>query len=175
MKEEQGFAVWITGIPSSGKSSITRELVVKLKAQGIATAVFESDQMRRILTPAPSYSTDERDRFYGILARIGQVMTQQRINVIFDATANKRLYRDLARELIPRYIEAYLQCPLELCMQRDPKGIYRSAQEGQTAFVPGLQVPYEPPLHPEITLDCRQAPAMNADSLVSLLRFRKYI
>jgi adenylylsulfate kinase len=175
MKEQQGFALWITGIPSSGKSSITRELAAKLKTRGVATAVLESDQMRRILTPEPTYAVEERDRFYETIARIGHLMTQQGISIIFDATAHKRLYRDRARKLISRFLEAYLLCPLELCMQRDSKGIYRSAEEGASASVPGLQVPYEPPLHPEITLDCRQAPAENAGALESFLRSRKYI
>lgn len=169
MNREQGFAIWITGLPSSGKSSTARELIVKLKAEGCPAVVLESDALRALLTPDPSYASADRDRFYELLARIGLLLTQQGVNVIFDATANLRRYRDRARELIPRFIEAYVDCTLDLCMGRDPKGIYRRAREGKAAYVPGLQAPYEPPFHADVTLDCRNAPALNAELLVARL------
>ena len=70
--------------------------------------------------------------------------------MIFDATANLRRYRDHAREQIPRFLEIYVECPLEVCMSRDPKGIYRAGREGTAKIVPGLQDTYEPPLDPDI-------------------------
>jgi adenylylsulfate kinase len=170
MNKQQGFAVWITGIPSSGKSSITRELVKKLHGLGVPVVVLESDEMRRILTPEASYSQDERDRFYRTLAFIGEVITRNGINVIYDATANKRAYRDQARALIPEFIEAYVRCPLEICMQRDPKGVYRRATAGAAATVPGIQSPYEPPVNPEITLDGQTPPDLSADAIFSRLK-----
>jgi adenylylsulfate kinase len=170
MNKQQGFAVWITGIPSSGKSSITRELVKKLHALSVPVVVLESDEMRRILTPEASYSQDERDRFYRTLAFIGEVITRNGINVIYDATANKRAYRDQARMLIPSFIEAYVRCPLEICMQRDPKGIYSRATTGAATTVPGIQSPYEPPMNPEITLDGQAPPNLSADAIFAQLK-----
>jgi adenylylsulfate kinase len=73
--------------------------------------------------------------------------------VIFDATANRRAYRDFARSLIPCFIEVAVECPLELAMQRDYKGTYRRGQHGETSTVPGLQDPYEAPLNPEVKID----------------------
>lgn len=166
MSAQHGFAIWITGIPASGKTSITRELVKKLKARQISVVVLESDEMRKILTPEPTYSPEERDRFYRTLALLGEMITRNNVNVIFDATANKRAFRDKARALIPNFIEAYVQCPLEVCMKRDPKGIYQSAAAGKTATVPGLQASYEPPLHAEITLDGQLPADENADAIV---------
>ena len=90
--------------------------------------------------------------------------------MIFDATANKRAYRDYARALIPRFVEVYVTCPLEICMQRDPKGIYGSAVAGKTSTVPGIQAAYEPPLNPEIMLDGRNPPEAGADAVVDLLK-----
>jgi adenylylsulfate kinase len=165
MSRQQGFAIWLTGLPASGKSSITRELVTLLRARGVAAVVLESDAMRKILTPDPTYSEEERDLFYSNLALVGELITRSGANVIFDATANKREYRDRARRLIAKFIEVYVACPLEVCTKRDPKGIYARAALGKTTTVPGLQAAYEPPLQPDLTLD-GQAPAGTGAVLV---------
>jgi len=170
MNTEQGFAIWITGIPASGKSSITRELVKKLAIRGVSVVVLESDEMRKILTPVPTYGQEERDAFYRALALIGALITRSGVPVIFDATANKRAYRQYARTLIPRFVEAYVTCPLEICMQRDPKGIYGRAVAGKTSTVPGIQTTYEPPHKPDITLDGRNPPEAAADAVVDILK-----
>jgi adenylylsulfate kinase len=159
----------MTGLPASGKSSITRELVVKLATRGIPVVKLESDEMRMILTPEPTYSPLERDVFYRSLAMIGVLITRSGVPVLFDATANKRSYREYARNRIPRFLEAYVTCPLEVCMQRDPKGIYRRAAAGEAITVPGIQASYEPPLHPEITLDGRNPPERSADAVMDCL------
>jgi adenylylsulfate kinase len=169
MNTEQGFAVWITGIPASGKSSITRELVKKLALRGISIVVLESDEMRKILTPVPTYDMKERDAFYRALALIGGLITRSGVPVIFDATANKRAYREYARTLIPRFVEAYVECPLEICMKRDTKGIYGRALAGRTDTVPGIQVPYEPPHNPDITLNGLNPPAASAEAVIDTL------
>ena len=166
MSPTQGFAVWITGLPASGKSSITRELVKKLDARGVRVVVLESDEMRKILTPEPTYSEKEREYFYRALVLIGEMITRNGMNVIFDATANQRAYRDRARSLIQKFVEVYVDCPLEVCMKRDPKGIYRSAASGKAATVPGMQASYEPPLQPEVTLNCQDPPEVGADLIV---------
>lgn len=170
MSTGQGFAIWITGIPASGKSSLTRELVKKLLNRGISVVVLESDEMRTILTPVPTYDQKERDAFYRALALIGGVITRSGVPVIFDATANKRAYREYARTLIPRFVEVYVVCPLEICMKRDPKGIYDRAVKGKTNTVPGVQAIYEPPHNPDITLDGRNPPEASADAVLDLLQ-----
>lgn len=70
--------------------------------------------------------------------------------MIFDATANRRSYRDAARRQIPKFLEVYVECPLETCIARDPKKIYRRVSDGAVTHVPGAQVEYEPPLAPEV-------------------------
>jgi adenylylsulfate kinase len=120
--------------------------------------VLESDAVRRVLTPDPTYSRMERDLFYRALAFIGARLVARGVTVIFDATANRRSYRDYARSLIPRFIEVAVECPLELCMQRDGKGTYQRGQRGESSTVPGLQEPYEAPLHPEVRIDTAHIP-----------------
>lgn len=166
----QGFGVWLTGRPASGKSSIARELTKELKQRKIPVVVLESDEMRSILTPVPAYTEQERDEFYRALALIGVLITRNGINVIFDATANKRAYREQARKLIERFAEIYVECPLAVCVERDPKGIYAMAAGGESATVPGVQTAYEEPLNPELVLDGQQPPAANAVKILEKLK-----
>ena len=175
MSPAQGFAVWVTGLPASGKSSITRELMKKLESEGVRVVVLESDEMRKILTTEPTYSETERKQFYRTLVLIGELITRSGINVIFDATANQRDYRDYARSLIPKFVEVYVVCPLEVCMKRDPKGIYGRAKSGKASTVPGIQVSYEPPLQPEVTLNCQDPPESGAKAIADKLKWLLYI
>jgi adenylylsulfate kinase len=156
------FAIWITGLPASGKSTIARGLKPQLEAAGLTVEVLESDEVRRVLTPEATYSQAERDLFYRALALMGAKLVAHGVTVIFDATATKRAYRDFARNLIPRFIEVAVECPLETCMQRDYKGTYQRGQRGESSTVPGLQEPYEAPLHPELTVNTTLLSAKDA-------------
>ncbi|MEM2117648.1 MAG: adenylyl-sulfate kinase [Candidatus Bathyarchaeia archaeon] len=159
---QNGWCVWITGLPGSGKSVTSEALLKFLNQNGIHAELLSSDALRRILTPKPTYSVEERDTVYATLVYIAKLLTQNGVNVVIDATGNLRRYRENAREQIPKFIEAYLECPLEVCMKREtkrgktyqaPKQIYAKALKGKAPTVPGIGQPYEPPLNPEITLD----------------------
>jgi adenylylsulfate kinase len=168
--------VWLTGLPASGKSAIARELVAALAAAGLEAEVLESDAVRKVITPAPTYFREERDLFYRALAFCGSRLVAHGVPVIFDATANRREYRNLARTLIPHFLEVAVMCPLEVCRQRDRKGTYRKAVEGKSATVPGLQESYDPPLSPEVTVDTsRISPEAAAARVVEALHARGYL
>ncbi len=131
-----------------------------LEKKGIKVRILQLDEIRRVLTPSPKYTDEERDIVYASLAYMAKLLTECGVNVFIDATANRRKYRDAARKIIPQFAEAFIRCPLEICMEREarrkavfsPKGIYKkSAQTGAT--VPGINVPYEEPLMPEIVID----------------------
>jgi adenylylsulfate kinase len=175
MSRQNGFAIWITGMPASGKSSVTRELVGMIAGHHLPFVVLESDVMRTILTPHATYEDSERDWFYQALASIGSIITLNGVNVIFDATANRRIYRERARVLIPRFVEVYIHCPLDVCIKRDPKGIYRNAAAGKASTVPGLQRAYEPPEMAELILDCRNSAEANAGIIIDALKQIRYI
>ncbi len=170
MHDQEGCAVWRTGLPASGKSTISRELSRRLRELGLPLVILESDRMRSILTPEPTYAEDERDRFYGQLMMIGQVIVASGINVIFDATANKRAYRDQARTHIARFAEIFVECPVFVCAARDPKGIYAAAGKSRTSTVPGFQVPYERPVRPEVVVDGRLSPEWNASLILEKVK-----
>jgi len=175
MNSQTAFAVWITGLPASGKSSITGELVIRLRSAGIHPAVLESDVMRPVLTPVPVYEDEDRDRFYRQLAEIGELLIRQGIPVIFDATANRRCYREYARIRIARFAEIFVECTVEMCKARDPKGIYAAVLHGNASNVPGVQAPYEPPVTPEVVVDCREPHSSSADRILAHLKKCRFI
>ena len=175
-KMQPGFAVWITGLPASGKSTLTAALAGALSIRGIRAAVLESDVLRRIFTPHPRYDEEEREVFYGAMAYVGRLLTEHGVSVIFDATANRRAYRDRARTQIPRFLEVYIDIPLAVCVARDPKGIYRKAREGAAATVPGIQAAYEPPLHQEVVVKGDQEAAeIGAERVMAKLIERGFL
>ncbi len=160
-----GWCVWLTGLPGSGKSVISRTLIRLLSERGIHAQLLSSDALRKVLTPNASYSIEERDVVYNTIAYIACLLSQNGVNVVIDATANLRPYRDKARDNIPCFIEAYLDCPMDVCMKREakrketfsaPREIYSKALEGKARTVPGIGQPYEPPLHPEVTVNTVQ-------------------
>ena len=156
------FAIWITGLPASGKSTIVSALTPQLEAMGLAVEVLESDEVRRVVTPIPTYAEEERDLFYRSLAFTGQKLVAHGVTVVFDATASRRVYRDFARSLIPRFIEVSVECPLTTCMERDKKGTYRKGQLGESLTVPGLQSLYEAPIDPDLRIDTTTTPSGDA-------------
>jgi adenylylsulfate kinase len=175
-RTRDAFAVWITGLPASGKSSVAAKLVDQLNARGTDVALLESDELRKILTPHPRYDPEERDVFYRQMGYIGVLLTQHGVPVIFDATANRRVYRDWARRQIPKFVEVYVECPLATCIARDPKGIYRRAREGAAETVPGLQAAYEVPEKPEVVLQGDQeTPEDAARRIIAKLVAMEYV
>jgi len=146
----KAFAVWLTGLPASGKSAIARALLRELQARNVGAAVLESDALRLMLTPRPRYDEAERDLFYAAMAHLGAFLVGRGVPVVFDATANRRAYRDAARKAIERFAEVFVDCPLEVCERRDPKGLYRRARQGGATTLPGPQAGYERPERPEV-------------------------
>lgn len=159
---QRGWCVWITGLPGSGKSTIAHSLLKMLEKQGVRAQIVSSDMLRKVITPRPTYSEDERDVVYGAIVFVSRLLTQNSVNVIIDATGNRRSYRDQARKQIPQFMEAYVRCPLDVCIKREserkeyayaPKDIYKKAFLKKSKTVPGLGAPYEEPLKPEVTVD----------------------
>ncbi len=162
LAKRKGWCVWVTGLPGSGKSTVANLLLEKLRAQNVHTQIVSIDVIRQYATPQPTYSEEERATAYGALVFTAKMLTENGVNVIIDATGNRRHFRDQARQAIPRFIEAYLDCSLEVCMHREekrkdthlaPTGIYKKAEEGEAPTVPGIGVPYEEPEDPEVKVD----------------------
>ncbi len=154
------WALWITGPPGSGKSTLARALAAALEARGEPVVVLELDALRKILTPSPTYTEAERNLVYHALVYLARLLTEAGVPVLIDATAHRRAWRELARAVLPAFAEVQLTCPIEVCRERErarpagraPPGIYAKAGR-PGATVPGVDVPYEPALAPEATVD----------------------
>jgi adenylylsulfate kinase len=173
------WAIWITGPPGSGKSSVARAAAALLRARGEPVTVLELDAIRKKITPDPRYTDAERDLVYRALAYMAATLVEAGVPVIVDATAHRRVWRDAARAAIPRFAEVQLLCPLEVCRERErtrprghaPGGIYaRAGRPGAT--VPGVDVPYEPALAADLTIDTTVADVATAAAMVAALAQR---
>ena len=167
------YVIWVTGMPGSGKSTIS----TALKERVSDAVVLRMDDLRRIVTPEPDYSEGERELVYRAIVYTARTLYGLGHNVIIDATANRRCWRELARQEIPDFIEVFAKCRVEVCIEREktrierhgaPKDIY--AKGGKGAPVPGVNVPYEEPEEPEIIIDTeKETPEEGAERIVKLI------
>lgn len=140
-----GVVVWFTGLPGSGKTTLAtrvREIVP-------AAILLDSDELRTALGFA-TYDAAGRDAFYRALGGLAALLAHQGFTVLVAATAPLRRHRDDARAIAPRFVEVAVATPLDICEQRDPKGLYRRARSGEATALPGVGADYEPPLAPEL-------------------------
>jgi adenylylsulfate kinase len=145
-----GAVIWLTGLPSSGKSTLARRLLPRLREGGHPVAVLDGDEVREALVPRPGYGAADRDWLYASLAKLAALLARQELVVIVAATANRRAYREQARALAPRFIEVYLEVAADVCRARDAKGLYARSARGAAPDLPGAGAEYEPPAAPEV-------------------------
>jgi len=146
-----GAVVWFTGLPSSGKSNLASRVNARLTAERIPCCTLDGDTVRALLQPPPGYSSEERDAFYRTLADLALELSRQGLVVLVPATAHRRIHRARARESAPRFIEVWMTAPLNECRERDAKGLYARFAAGQLHGIPGEDVSYEFPEHPDVT------------------------
>ena len=170
------WGLWITGRPGCGKSTVAQAAAARLAEAGTPVVHLELDAMRAVITPQPTYTELERDVVYRSLVFAAGALTVAGVPVIVDATAHRRIWRDLARALIPRFAEVQLDCPLGVAEARErtrspgaaPPAIYAGAAE-PGATVPGVNVPYERALAPELTIDTAVEDVSSAAARVATL------
>jgi adenylylsulfate kinase len=148
----EGVLVWITGLPSSGKSTFASRVTSLLQAAGRSAIVLDGDEVRAALVPTPGFDDAARDDFYATLAGLAALLVAQGATVLVPATANRRAYRDRARGRVRRFIEVWIDVPLEETSRRDAKGLYAAARgdRGASGNLPGVGAPYEAPLAPDV-------------------------
>ena len=165
-----GFALWLTGLPSSGKTTLAHALSGLLRERGIAVQILDSDELRCRLTPNPVYSAEERDWFYNTVTFLAELLTANGVNVLIAATASRRAFRQRARECIARFAEVYVACLPEVCRARDPKSLWERADRGEITSLPGVGAVYEAPRAPEATVDTdRHSPQAAAHHILRQL------
>ncbi len=137
--------VWMTGLPSAGKST----LATRLQQLLAGAIVLDGDEVRQAID-MHGYDPVARDSFYRVLARLAALVARQRVIAIVAATSPSRTHRAFAREVAPRFIEVFVDTPLAECARRDTKGLYAAARTGGVANLPGDGAAYECPTSPDV-------------------------
>lgn len=162
--DEQGTVIWFTGTPASGKSTIATIVENRLKEMGEPVENLDADEVRSNLSPNLGYTEEARDENTKRLAWMGQLLTKYGCNVVVAAVSPLREYRQRAREWAPKFVEIHVDCTLEECKNRDPKGLYARAEKGEIDDIAGWHMPYEEPQEPEVyvqTTECSAPEAAN--------------
>jgi adenylylsulfate kinase len=144
------FFLWFTGVPASGKSTIAKEVERMLEERGIPVENLDADEVRANLSPDLGYTERDRDINTKRLAFLGSLLERHGVCAIVAAVSSLQRFRDRGREMSRNFIEIYVKCPVDVCMERDPKGLYAKAQRGEVNDIAGLHQPYEAPVNPEV-------------------------
>ncbi len=171
------FVIWITGLPGSGKSTIAKKLLKLLKDNKISIKYLRLDKFRKKIVPNPKYTEEERDFVYRKLGDYAIELSKNN-NVLIDATAHKKLYRDYVRKKVNNFIEVYIKCPLDICIKRETNRkeslvmarIYKKALERKMhrkkfdglGQVIGVDVPFEENKSSEIIINSNEVKPLDA-------------
>ena len=150
--QRRGFTVWFTGLPSSGKTTLSRMLEKEIQARGLAVEVLDGDEVRQRLTKGLGFSKEDRNENIRRIAYVAKLLTRVGGVAITAAISPYRELRDKARDEIVNFVEVYVNCPLEVCIRRDVKGLYKKALNGEIPNFTGISDPYEPPLHYDVVV-----------------------
>ncbi len=154
-----GKVIWFTGLSGAGKSTLANALEVALHAKGYRTYLLDGDNVRLGLNQDLGFSDADRAENIRRIAQVSHLMLDAGLVVITAFISPFRRERDMARALVgPHdFVEVFVDTPLEVCEQRDPKGLYRLARAGKITQMTGLDSAYEPPLQAELTVHTNQA------------------
>lgn len=149
----KGFVVWLTGLSGSGKTTIGRSLQAQLQEMGLAVELLDGDEVRRQLSPDLGFTKNDRETHARRVVYLSRLLAKNRIITIVSLIAPYRAFREYARKEILDYVEIYVKTPLETCIKRDPKGLYKKALKGEITDMTGIQDPYEEPINPELVIE----------------------
>ncbi len=154
-KNQHPVCVWFTGLSASGKSTLANALEASLMQAGFHTYLLDGDNVRHGLNRDLGMSDRDRTENIRRIAEVAKLMTDAGLVAITAFISPFRIDRDNARALFSQgdFIEVFVDTPLDVCEQRDPKGMYKKARAGQIAQFTGIDSPYEPPLEPELVVN----------------------
>ena len=172
-----GCTIWLTGMSGSGKSTVAAILERKLRARGLKVEVLDGDVVRTNLTQGLGFSREDRDTNIRRIGWVCELLSRNDVIAIASVISPYRATRDEVRARIGRFVEVYMQAPIEILAERDVKGLYRRAQAGEIPNFTGIDDVYEPPLQPEVTCvsDGRETPEQSAARVVARLEELGYL
>jgi adenylylsulfate kinase len=150
---QRGVTVWMTGFSGAGKSTITDALAKELVERGYDIEVLDGDVMRENLTKGLGFSKEDRDTNLRRIGFVAELLTKHNVITIVPVISPYRSMRQEMREKIGSFVEVFVNAPLNVCEERDVKGLYKRARAGEIKMFTGIDDPYEPPINPEI--ECR--------------------
>jgi adenylyl-sulfate kinase len=148
----QGFTLWLTGMSGSGKSTVSRLLEQRLRGMRANVEVLDGDVVRTHLSKDLGFEKADRDENIRRIGFVCELLSRNGVIAIAAAISPYRQVREELRARIPHFVEVYMECPLEVLIERDRKGLYRKALAGQITHFTGISDPYEPPAAAEVTI-----------------------
>jgi len=167
MEIERGFCVWLTGLPSAGKTTIAKEVENRLRRRGVHTELLDGDEIRRGLSADLGFDRKSREMHASRVTFVAKVLARNGVVPLVALISPYRRSRSQARQEIGSFVEVYVNTPLSVCEERDVKGLYQKARRGEIKEMTGVDDPYEPPEHPEIVIETlTRGPGESADFLI---------
>ena len=174
--EQQGFTLWFTGMSGSGKTTLARAVERILRDRGLKVEVLDGDVVRTNLSKGLSFSKEDRDTNIKRIGFVCKLLTRNRVVAVGSAISPYREVRDYIRRDIGSFVEVYCRCPLDVLVQRDVKGLYKKALDGEIDNFTGISDPYEEPLNPEVVADTdKETPERSVARIVRKLEELAYI
>ena len=172
-----GFTIWFTGLSGSGKTTISEIVGNRLRELGHRVELLDGDVVRTNLSKGLGFSKEDRDTNIRRIGWVCEVLTRNDVVAIAAAISPYREVRDEVRNKVGRFVEIYVECPIETLAARDIKGLYRKALAGEITGFTGVDDPYEPPISPEVTCysDGRETAAQSAEKVLTKLAELGYL
>lgn len=148
----KGFTLWFTGLSGAGKSTISTMVVDRLRAAGARVELLDGDTVRTNLSKGLGFSKEDRDTNIRRIGFVCELLSRHGVIAVAAAISPYREVREEVRRRIANFVEVYVECPLDVVVGRDVKGLYRKALDGQIPSFTGVSDPYEPPLAPEVVV-----------------------
>lgn len=152
--------LWFTGLSGAGKSTLSVAVEQELHRRGIRTYILDGDNIRHGLNKNLGFSPEDRKENIRRIGEVSKLFVDAGVMVLTAFISPYRADRDMVRELVEdnEFVEIYVHCPLEACEQRDPKGLYKKARNGEIQNFTGIDAPYEAPEHPELVVETDKQP-----------------
>ena len=152
---QKGCLIWLTGLPSSGKSTVAFTVEHALIERGYLSYVLDGDNIRHGLNKNLGFSADDRSENIRRIGEVGNLFTDCGVITLASFISPYRVDRDAVRTLMSEgdFFEVLIDTPVDVCEMRDPKGLYKKARAGEISNFTGVSDPYEPPLHPDLVID----------------------